>query len=455
MTKSEGAGTGARSHRPQPADQKPLAAREVFSTWLPLAVSWVVMSSELPLLSAIITRLPNAEVQLAAYGGVVLPVALIIEAPVLMLLAASVALARDVASYRLMFRFMTTIGVAMTAVHALLAFTPLFDIVLLPLLNPPPEVIEPARLGLRIMLPWTWAIGYRRFQQGVMIRFKRSKYVTIGTVVRLVAALSVALTAAFVFGAPGIVTATAAIATGVTVEAVYSRWAVQPVLRGPLLQADAVKPALTLPVFFAFFVPLVLTSLLSLIVQPIGSAAMARMPNALASLAAWPVANGLMFILRSMAFAFNEVVVALIDRPGAFRALWRFTLGLAGSLLLVTALIGFTPLAKLWFHDISGLNLELTALATVGFCWAVLWPSVDVFRNLVQGIAVSSRRTAAISWSMGVFIGVIVVLLTVAVVTQRFEGLPTAMVAFFLATVVQVVMLTLSVRGEARRLARL
>lgn len=410
------------------------------------------MAAELPLVSAIITRLIDAEYHLAAYGGVVLPVALIIEAPVLMLLAASVALARDAASYRLIYRFMTVVGIVMTVVHALLAFTPLFDIILVPLLGPPEEVIEPARLGLKVMLPWTWAIGYRRFQQGVMIRFKRSKYVTIGTLVRLGSVISVAMLTAFVFGGSGIVTATAAIATGVTVEAIYSRWAVLPVVRGALQQATAVSPALTLNTFLTFFVPLVLTSLLSLIVQPIGSAAMARMPNALASLAVWPVANGLIFILRSMGFAFNEVVVSLIDRPGAFRSLWRFTLILASVLLAITAIIGFTPVARLWFHDISGLPLNLTALATIGVCWAVLWPSLDVTRNLAQGIAVSARRTSAISWSMVVFILVSVALLAGGILTQRFDGLPTAMVAFMIATVVQVVMLSLSVRSEIQRL---
>lgn len=427
---------------------------EVFRTWLPLAASWAVMGMEMPLVSAVIARQVDPAVHLAAYGGVVFPVALIVEAPVIMLLAASVALARDAASHQLIYRIMMVLGAALTVLHALLAFTPLFDLVLVPLFTPPPEVVEPARLGLKIMLPWTWAIGYRRFHQGSLIRFGRSHHVSIGTVLRLLAVLVVALVAAFVLDTPGIVTATAAIAVGVTVEAVYSGLAARPVIAGALQQAAKVVPPLTLSAFMVFFVPLVLTSLLSLLVQPIGSAAMARMPQALESLAVWPVASGVLFILRALGFALNEVVVALLDRPGAYRALRRFTLRLTVVLLGVTALVAFTPLSRLWFAGFSGLSPELTALATLGFGWALLWPSLDALRNLVQGVAVFTKRTTAISWSMVIFLGVTGVALAVGVVTQRFAALPVAMVAFVAATAAQVAWLRYTVRREVTTLKR-
>ena len=64
------------------------------------------MGAELPALSAVIARLPNPVVNLAAYGGVVFPLALIIESPIIMLLAASTALCKDWASYRKLYRFM-------------------------------------------------------------------------------------------------------------------------------------------------------------------------------------------------------------------------------------------------------------------------------------------------------------------------------------------------------------
>ena len=53
------------------------------------------MGIEIPMISAIVARMGNAEGQLAAFGGVVFPLALLIEAPVIMMLTASTALCSD------------------------------------------------------------------------------------------------------------------------------------------------------------------------------------------------------------------------------------------------------------------------------------------------------------------------------------------------------------------------
>jgi hypothetical protein len=195
---------------------EPLTTREVWNSWLPLAASWLLMGAELPLLSAVVARLPDPAVNLAAYGGVVFPVALIIEAPIIMLLAASTALSRDWSSYRKLRAFMVQAGALLTGLHVLVAFTPLHDVVARDWIGAPEEVIEPARWGLMMMTPWTWAIASRRFHQGVLIRFGHSGAVWRGTVIRLLAN-AVVLAGGYLIGTiPGILVATAAVILGVT-----------------------------------------------------------------------------------------------------------------------------------------------------------------------------------------------------------------------------------------------
>lgn len=442
------------------ADPEPLPAprREavgpvhVAKRWAPLAASWLVMGLEMPVVSAVMARLADPEVHLAAYGGVVMPVALLIEAPIMMLLTASTALAKDMASYRLMRRFMMLAGLTLTVLHALIAFTPLYDVTIVPLLGPPEVVRQPAQVGLMLLLPWTWAIAFRRYHQGLLIRHDRSHHVTIGTFVRLTT-LALTLLASALAGASGIVAGGLAIGLAVTAEAVYSGVVSRPVVTGPLARAAPVSPPLSFPVFWAFYAPLALTSVVSLVVQPLGSAAISRMPEALASLAAWPVVSGLLFMFRSLGFAFNEVVVAMLDRPGAFRALLRFTLMLGAAVLTGTSLVAFTPLSRLWFTVVSGLTPELTRLATVGFAAALLWPLLDVLRNLLQGVVVHGGRTRGISESMFVFLGVSAALLGVGTVWRAFPALPYAMVSFVLATAAQVAWLWWRGRPELRRLA--
>ena len=73
---------------------------KILKTWWPLATSWLLMTVEMPLISAAMARLAFPEINLAAYGGVVFPISLIIESPIIMLLAVSTALSKDRDSYK-------------------------------------------------------------------------------------------------------------------------------------------------------------------------------------------------------------------------------------------------------------------------------------------------------------------------------------------------------------------
>ncbi len=426
--------------------------RTVFASWAPLALSWMAMGLELPIVSAVMARLADPALNLAAYGGVIFPVALIIESPIIMLLAASTALGKDLASYRLMYRVMMLMGAVLAVLHALLAFTPLFDLVIVSLLNPPPEIVEPARLGLRIMLPFTWSIAYRRYHQGILIRYGQSMAVTVGTAFRLLALCTAIVICLLIGNIPGVVVATVAVVSGVVVEALYAGMRVRPVLHGRMRQAKPVVPPLDLRAFTAFYGPLALTSLLALIVQPIGSAAISRMPQALDSLAVWPVVTGLLFLLRGMGFAYNEVVVALLDRPGALGALRRFTLWLGAAVLLITVAMAATPFADFWFVTVSGLDPELASVARFGLWFGVLWPTLDVARNYLQGTVVFGRRTTGVTESVAVFLVVSTGVLIWGVVSDALPGVALALVAFGLGTLMQDIWLWVRGRPVLRAL---
>lgn len=412
------------------------------------------MGLELPLVSAVMARLVDPDVNLAAYGGLVFPVALIVEAPIIMLLAASTALAKDYASYLKMHRFMMVAGGLLTALHALLAFTPLFDWVLVPLFNPPADVVEPARLGLQIMLPWTWTIAYRRFHQGLLIRYGASRAVGVGTGIRLLTVSSVALFGLAIGSVQGVVVATVAIASGVTAEALYTGLRTRRLVQGPLRNETPVDPELSWAAFGRFYVPLALTSLLLLLVQPVGAAGIGRMPAALASLAAWPVVNGIVFLLRSVGYAYNEVVVALMDEPDAQPMLKRFAWLMAAVVAAVAFTVAATPLSTWWFETVSGLRPELADLARRAFWVGMLWGPIDVFRNYVQGQLVFERETRAISESVGLFLVVSAILMGLGVWLEPTDGLVVAMVAFLVGSLVQLAWLQVRLRGvRAKRAA--
>ncbi|WP_447970468.1 hypothetical protein [Nitrospira sp. M1] len=381
-----------------------LSLRKIFELWWPLAGSWVLMGIELPIVSAVMARLADPEVHLAAYGGVVFPIALIIEAPVIMLLAASTALSRDWTSYLFLRRFMFHMSGVLTILHILVGFSPLYDVVAADILNVPEPIREPARLGLMLMTPWTGAIAIRRFQQGVMIRYGQTRSIGLGTALRLLVNVSILGCGLYWGTFPGIVVATVAVSCGVLVEAAVVNRVVQPLL----LRMQAEQPSLSLPLtmgrLLKFYIPLAMTSFLALIALPIGSAALSRMPRALDSLAVWPVMAGLSFTLRSLGLAFQEVVVALVGYPGAKKMLGRFAIGLGLTTSSLLLLIAATPLARIWFGEIAGLSPELTELGCQAIWLAVLLPGLSAVESFLQGSLVHRHQTKSITEAVAIYL---------------------------------------------------
>jgi hypothetical protein len=301
----------------------------------------------------------------------------------------------------------------------------------------PEEIRGPARMGLLIMTPWTASIAYRRFQQGVLIRFGRSRLVGIGTAVRLGTNLAVLIAGFSLQRFPGIVVGTSAVAAGVMAEAIFIGLAVRPTLRGALTQAPPLATPLTWRAFHHFYIPLAMTSFLTLAAQPIVSAALSRLPRAIDSLAVWPVIHGLVFTLRSLGLAFNEVVVALLEEPGAHRALLRFTRLLSGATSAVLLLVAATPLGWLWFAGVSGLDPALARLAAAAIWISILVPAASVYLSWYQGILVHARRTRAITESVALYLGINAAILGTAVAVTRVTGVYVGLAAVTLGVLGQ------------------
>jgi hypothetical protein len=379
-----------------------------------------------------------------------MPISLVIESPIIMLLAASTALSQDWASYCLGRRFMLGLGGFLSALHALVAFTPLYDLLAGRLLGVPEDVFEPARLGLRIMTPWTFSIAYRRFQQGVLIRFGHSRAVGFGTAVRLAAiAIGLAIGSRFP-GLPGIAVGTLAVIAGVVCEALFIAAAARPVVRGVLRTSAPVAPPLTSGAFLRFYVPLMLTPLFLFLVYPLTSAAITRMARTVDSLAVWPVLHGLVLTVRSAGIGLNEVVVAMLDRPRALASLRRFSLLIAAGTSGILLLIAATPLAGFWFERVSALPPSLAALGHAGLWLALLLPGMTALQSYYQGAIVHSRRTRGVTESVAIMLAATTAALAAGVALERVPGILAAITAMTLGSAVQLAWLWHRARRSLR-----
>ena len=92
-----------------------LPLRRILIFWAPLFSTWLMMAFEGPFLAAIIARLPEPKFNLAAHG-VAFSLALIVEAPIIMMMSASTALVHSRQSYLALRNFTARLNVAITAI---------------------------------------------------------------------------------------------------------------------------------------------------------------------------------------------------------------------------------------------------------------------------------------------------------------------------------------------------
>jgi hypothetical protein len=413
-----------------------ISLKHIFKSWWPLAGSWILMAIESPFVIAFIARLPGPEINIAAFGSVVEPLRSLTLAPLIMLLAASTALCKDWASYRKLRKFMLAGGAALTLVHFTLAFTPLYYVVVEDLMKVPIEVVDAARVGLMIMLPVPWLIGYRRFQQGVMIRFGHSDAIFIGTIIRLATILITSIIGYSIGSIPGTILGATVLTIGMLSEAIYAGIRIRPILQLQVKFAPAL-PLISWGEFASFYAPLVLTSFLNMIWRPIGSAAISRLPNPLESLAVWPVVGGLVFLLQTMGISYNEVVVATMDKPKSTRNLRSFSRYLIFFVSLIFILIVATPLSDTWFRTISGLPENLIQLAKQSV-WIVLpVPALSVLMSWFQGALLHGRKTRGIPEAISMFLVIINIVIWSGVAWGKIQGIYIGAIGYTCATSVQ------------------
>jgi hypothetical protein len=243
---------------------------------------------------------------------------------------------------------------------------------------------------------------------------------------------------------------TAAVAAGVLCEALFIGWRARPVVLTELRAAPTVDVPLTTRSFMAFYIPLVMTALLALIIEPVGSAALSRMPGALPSLAVWPVLTGLVFMLQSAGIALNEVVVTLLDQPRALAKLRQFTLFLIISTTSLLLLVAATPLSYLWFGRISALSPELTELARNGLWLALPMPALSALHSWFQGAILHSRKTRAITESVVIYMVCVGAVLIAGIVLALAMGVYVGILAFTVGMLLENVWLYFRSRGTFR-----
>jgi O-antigen/teichoic acid export membrane protein len=395
----------------------------IFLFWIPLALTWIMMALEGPIVASVIARLQEAKLNLAAYG-VALSVAFISEGPIIMLVSTATALVRNYSSYRKLLRFALVLNGLITVLLAILMIPGVFSFLADDLVGLPEEVSRLAYWSTLLFLPWPAAIGMRRFYQGILIRHNRTRFVTYGTITRLGSLTAAALLWSWWGSLPGACVGSLSLSVGVVCEAIASRIMAHGVLRRLKADSGGENPeTLTYREITSFYTPLALTSLLFLSAHSIVTFFVATSRMAVESLAVLPVIGALMFIFRSFGLSYQETVIALVgDRFEKFSPMRNFALLLFFSVLCSLGLVVFTGVVTIWYQDICGLTPDLAHFALAPTQVLIVLPALEVVMSFQRGLMVAGLTTKPVTLSALIEIIAIVFTLNLAIHSFNMVG---------------------------------
>ncbi len=388
------------------------------------------MSVEGPFLSALIARLDDPIYNLAAYG-VAFAFALIIEAPVIMMMSASTALVKDSYSFNKLKRFTYFLITGITLLMLIMLIPAIFYFIAEDLIGLPKRVAYLTHIATIILLPWPAAIGYRRFYQGVLIRNNLTRRVAYGTVVRLITMVITAFVIYFYFDVPGVVVGVSALSVAVLAEAIASRLMTISIVKKLHDNPSTNNEKITYKEIYKFYYPLAVMSLLSLGVQPFVTFFVVQSRMAIESLAVLPVITSFVFIFRALGLSYQEVIIAQMgDDKGGYIPLRNFAVVLAGVLSIILLIIAFTPLADFWFKEVSGLSEFLSEFARTPLKIMAIIPALTVFISFQRSVLVSDKNTTPITWGTAIEFTVIVIVMLLSINVFSFVGAVAATISF-------------------------
>jgi len=425
--------------------------KSMYRLWWPLAATWLMMAVEGPFLAAVIARMDDSAVNLAAYG-VAYAFGLITEAPVIMLLSASTRLARARVDYLRLRTFSIVLCSVVTLMLLFLLLPPVFNPLTATLLGLDEEVAVHVRQALWLLLPWPAAIGLRRFYQGVLIAHHRPGRVAVGTTTRL---LGMALTAGLLWSygsLSGASLGACALSAGVVTEALVTRWLARQSIRLSLSETEV---SVTMPSYTAlgrFYLPLAMTPLIGLSVHPVVTFFLGHASRPLESLAIMPVLYALTFVFRAIGLSFPEVAIATLQDGQQNRVVVRrfalcLALGLGGGL----SLIAFTPLNIFWYATVSGLSPELVSLAITPLQIMALFPALTVAIGYQRALLIHAGITLPVTVATAIEAFGIFAILALLVLYSALPGVTAAAAAYLLGRLLALLYLCWPCRSVRRR----
>lgn len=385
-----------------PEPGTPITPRFFARFYLPLIATSYLLTATNPLLAAALARTVDPATSLAGYG-VAFALIGVIYAPLLVVqqVAAQRLLSMgDLTSVR---RFTSAIGLLLSGLAALVAFTPLGVWIFESVVGVHDAILDEALSAMTVLWPVPVLTGIRALNQGRLVAGHRTGPIAVATGARtsVLAVVAFAMTTT----PAGAWLGGVAFTCGLAVEALLVTLASAPT---PTRPEEAELEPEGEDRLLSFSTPLMLNVVLWWSTPLIINSVLARTPEPDCSIAAFTVVEAIVWFLTAPVGQLQHASLALVDCRAAHARIKVY----AGALTVaVTALLGILAIpvireAILW----TGFRLDPSLLEPAGLAFpvAALYPVLYGHRQYYQGLFVRAGCTGLVG--RGAVLRIVVIL---------------------------------------------
>jgi progressive ankylosis protein len=408
---------------------------KLWQQFIPLSLSDVSMALGDPLTTTTLAHLPDARTNIAAVG-VAKTIAIFCESPIIMLLHASNALAPTQASRRALWKFALIASSAMSLLLALTTLPFIFEIVGEGWLGVSSSLTNTIRSTLSIVILWPFAIGWRRYFQGLLIHSGHSNAVAQAGIIRLLVVGGI-LAGGFILKANGAVVAGMSLVWGVIAEAVAVTYLARKLgaTKPPELLSTPELPQ-DLAGVWKFYAPLGGTMMLGWGARAALVGIVARSNDGNIALAAWPAAWGLVLVIANSTRMVQQIIIRNRKlMPDRVLITFAISVGIFCSLILLS--LSGTPISAAAIGYFIGSDTELIDRVRPVLLICAMMPLLVSVQNALQGFLVSEGRTWCVN--QAAWVGAIVMLGTAYLASQLGQnGAIAAAIGTILGNVIEI-----------------
>ncbi|MBW7476122.1 multi antimicrobial extrusion protein MatE [Paenibacillus oenotherae] len=360
-----------------------VSMKQLWRFFLPLGISASLVTISHVIINSTLSQGEHPEQILASYA-IAMSLLVITERPALLLRQTSSVLVRDKRSFRAMLQVSQLIFFAIMALGFLICYTPLGNFIFSGLFGLEHSLVPDVIDVYRVLMFVSLFSGIRCLYQGIIIYNLRTRWLTIGMIVRLIGMYLLSL----YFIHSGVKDATVGayiFLAGMIIEAAMSYGEGRLLVRrmpDVVPEHEIVKPRQV----FSFYRPLLLSTFVAVWIGPVINAMLGKTTEVALAIASFALAGSIVQLVVSFFTYFHQIVLNFykIDRE----AVRRFTLLFGFIPALLVSMLAFTPIGEYFVGTIMGVDGKLaieTLKALKPFVLlALIMPWLDVFNGIIM-----------------------------------------------------------------------